>query len=361
MKAKTVKILSALALTAAVTAVNAENPANNDEYSTLVRKFTFDVRPYNLPTWQRPKSNVMIKSENSAGRHNSKCIVLDCSKAIKNSYATYLADIPCQGNTQLKLTGWVNISKDFTANAKMEFEMEFLGADKKEIPGSSKTVYATKDMYNDSWQRLTVTAQAPAGAKTVRLLFAVREATAGSVKIDDIILCAKPEKAVSEIEKAYTVLFHESTFDKVPFNWASWSSAKAGATYHQKVPAGRNNSKCLMIDASKAKPSTALYLNNFACEGGKKFFISVWMKASEEVSSNTEMALDVNYFDSNKKLIKTTNDCTLLFDINNGSWQRLTTETTAPANTASMRVLLRTRNAAPGKVWIDDVEIKTMP
>jgi hypothetical protein len=243
----------------------------------------------------------------------------------------------------------------------MEFELEFFGADKKEIKGSSKTLCVPKDMFNGSWQHMSVTAAAPAGTAQVRILFAVRGATSGIVKLDDVVLTAKPEKAASETEKAYTVLFHESTFDKQPFNWASWHTSNSGSTFNQGVPAGRNNSKCLMIDASKAKRSTALYLRDFPCESGKKFFISAWMKASPEITANTEIALDVNYFDSNKKLIKNANVCCTLHDINNGTWQRLTTETTAPENTASMRVLLRTRNAVPGKVWIDDVQIKTMP
>ena len=357
---KTSTILLTLALAAVIPAVSAQT-AGEEYYSEPVRMHTFDAQPYNFASWQRANSNIVFKPGGDAGRLNSKCLNVDCSNAAGNPYGTYIYNIPCKPGKKLLVTVWCKVSKDFPARATAELNTEFYGADKKMI-ANSKTAAVYPANRDESWQRLVVRTEAPAGTATMRIILPVRGAKAGKVWYDDLSIAAMPENFDPAMEVKYTEVIEDATFDKQPLNWPSWQSANAGVVFSKGEPGGRNDSKCLSMDFAKAKKHlSGVYLKVFPCTVGKKYMFSAWFKASEQVKADAFIAADVVFMDGSKKIFKTKPQAVRLNHLNNGEWQRIVLFFDAPEKAEFMRVHFTTRYAVPGKVWIDDVSVKAMP
>ena len=361
MKKLTGRFLLPLALTAAMPAVMAQS--NGEEYYSIpLKTHTFDSQPYNLDSWQRTKSNISFSHGGTAGRNNSKCLTIDCSKAAGNPYGLYIYNVPCKPGQKVMLAVWCKVSKDFPAQAQAAIQAEFYGANKKlvAVPKPLAAVHSAER--NEAWQRLTIFAETPANATVMRIVLPVRAAKAGKVWFDDLCIAAMPENFDPAIEANYTEVIHEATFDKQPLNWPSWQNAQAGVVFNKSVPEGRSNSKCLTMDFAKANNRfSGVYLNVFPCQAGKKYMFSAWFKVSEQVKADAFIAADVVFMDSSKKIFKTTPQRVQLNTLNHGSWQRIVLFFEAPENAKNMRVHFTARHAVPGKVWLDDITIKAMP
>ena len=361
MKKTTAKFLLPLGLAAIIPTAFAQS--NGEEYySVPLRTFTIDSQPYNLACWQRTQSNIVFKNGGTEGRLGSKCLLVDCSNTQGNAYGTYLSNIPCTPGKKVLIAVWCKVTPDFPAEATAGIEVEFYDASKKQIPTGKAVVTLPADKRNGDWQRLAVTTEAPAGTATMRVCLPVRNATAGKVWFDDLTMSAMPDNFDPAVEAQYTEVIHDATFDKAPVNWPSWQAAGGGVVFSHSNPEGRNNSKCLAMDFSKAKDNfSGVYLNVFPCQPGKKYMFSAWFKASEQIKSSTLISMSAVFMDNSKKIIKTPTQEFYYNAINNGSWQRLVFFFEAPENSSFMRVHFTGRHAVPGKILLDDITVKAMP
>ena len=85
------------------------------------------------------------------------------------------------------------------------------------------------------------------------------------------------------------------------------------------------------------------------------------MKLSADTPPDAIGRISIEYLDSSRKIIKS--DGIKHSDyptVRDGKFHRIAFLSEAPANAAFLKISLESRRAAPGKIWFDNISIKTI-
>ncbi len=138
----------------------------------------------------------------------------------------------------------------------------------------------------------------------------------------------------------------------------SWKYSKE---YSIADKAGINNSKALYVKREKAGKDNGLAWQFIRIEGGKKYQVSVQVKA--EITQKGKYKVGAGFsmtLREDRKIVKTlyANGCC---ESTNGEWKQVKYTFTAPQNVNSLQLFIGLYNGFLGEAWFDDVKIEELP
>lgn len=191
-----------------------------------------------------------------------------------------------------------------------------------------------------TWQKVSATVDAPAGAVTA-LVFLTGSGNPGDhVYLDDMVVGDAPN-----LLDAATAGGEGSAGQ-----WQGWYSANISATTQQAY----KGSGSLLVEVTDPWGWAAQTGNwpGFAATSGNK---RVSFAAKQGSGTISDVTLRVKWYDANQQLIQTD---TLLFNSLNASWQQTSADMTAPAGTASVYLDMYSDSGGAGdSLYIDGIAV----
>ena len=216
--------------------------------------------------------------------------------------------------------------------------------------------------YDNHWKKITVYNTTPfEGNLTLCIGLCVNKTNQGIVRFDDVIVDATPIQ-FSQEEKYNCTILNED-FSQANSIWTYWQSGKdKNISFTPTKNNGINNSPAIMMDFAKDKENNSgIYTKTIPIVNQKNLLLSCQIKLSKTCNFNAIGQLSITYLDKDKKVLNTnTTTSSTLPQSLDGKFHKVAFCSTVPAEAALVKISLIGRKAAPGKIWFDNLEIKTI-
>ena len=331
------------------------------DFSDRVYSANFDPHPKHVSHWQRAKRNAKFLRDKVGGIDYSECLLIDAEGSVSGP-SLYEIRIPVQNQRSFRITVKCRAESSIGSAAKVSVQSYWRTPDGKMLSNTYRVTEFLPKPYDDHWRTVTVYNTTPtAGDLRLCIGLCVTDAPKGQVRFDDLLIDATPVKLPEE--EKYTQTVYSENFETPRSKWASWQSGKnKGIKFLRSAADGVNNSGSLLVDASGDKEQAAgIYLNTIPVKPGAKLLISAQMKLSGDCNRDAIGRIAIDYLDRSRKSIKVKTVKHADYpEVRDGKFRRMAFLSEAPANAAYMKISLASRRAAPGRVWFDDVSVKTV-
>ena len=331
------------------------------DFSDRVYSANFDPHPKHVSHWQRAKRNAKFLRDKVGGTDHSECLLIDAEGSVSGP-SLYEIRIPVQNQRSFRITVKCRAESSIGSAAKVSVQSYWRTPDGKMLSNTYRVTEFLPKPYDDHWRTVTVYNTTPtAGDLRLCIGLTVDNAPRGKVRFDDLVIDATAIKLPDE--EKYTRILYASDFEPLRSRWASWQSGKnKGIRFARTADGGVNNSAALLVDASGDKERSAgIYLNTIPVTPKARLLVSSQIKLSADCSIDTVGRIAIDYLDCNKRPIKVKG---IKYadhpEVRDEKFRKTAFLSEAPANAAFAKISLESRRAAPGKVWFDDVSVKTL-
>jgi len=321
----------------------------------------FDPHPKHVSHWQRAKRNAKFLRDKVGGIDHSECLLIDAEGSVSGP-SIYEIRIPVRHKRQFRITVKCRAESAIGSKAQVWVQTYWRTPGGEMLSNTYRVVENLPKPYDDHWRTVTVYNTTPTtGDLRLCIGLTVIGAEKGKVRFDDLKIDATALKFSGE--ENYTQTVYADDFGSPRSKWSSWQSGKKGLIkLIYSADGGVNSSGALLAD-SKADTERAagIFIKTIPVKGGSKLLASCMMKISADASTDTVGRIGVAYLDSNKKVIAVNMLKHADYPaIRDGKYRRIAFLSQAPAEAAYLKITLASRLAAPGKIWFDDVIIKTI-
>ena len=331
-----------------------------EQYSDIRYNFTFDTPPLSWASWQ---SGTLLQFRRDAeGGRSGAALTIDGRADTQRKLGLYLAQVPCRGGDKMLIGAWIKLSPDAPGEAMGQLSVKFVDENKKDIAVAGAVTSAEYPAARDGkWRQVRFAVQAPEGARAMKLQLTGNRLYPGQVWFDDITVAAVPQAALNSPK--YTRTLNEYTFDSPPLNWANWQSDPGAPLQFRRDDTGGRSGAALLIDGSKAaKRSLGLYVRQIDCPADCPLLFGAWIKVSADAPAGAVGRLKVEFRDANNRKIKISGADTASYPaVRDGQWRFVAVEVRSPADAKTVRISLECDGNLGGKVWFDDITVKTLP
>ena len=337
-----------------------ENAAALD-FSDTVYTANFDPHPQHVSHWQRAKRNAKFLRDKVGGIDYSECLLIDADGSVSGP-SLYEIRIPVRNKRSFRVSVKCRAESAICSAAKVILQSYWRTPNGKMLSNTYRVNETLPTPYDDHWRQITVYNTTPTDEDLLFCIgLCVDGAYKGKVRFDDLVIDATPVKFPDEEKYSQTV--YSSGFETAKSRWASWQSGKnKGIEFIRTADGGVDNTGALLIDSTLDKERAAgVYLNTIPVTPGNKLLIGCQMKLSADSEADSVGRIAVTYLDGNKKNIKASSiDHADYPAVRDGKFRRCAFLSQVPSNATYMKVSLESRRTAPGKVWFDNVTVKTL-
>ena len=338
------------------------NEAAKLNFSDPVYVADFDPEPRHVSHWQRAKRNAKFLRDKTGGINNSECLLIDADGAVFGP-SLYEVRIPVKSKRSFRITVKCRAESDLGDKAVVNIQTYWRTPQGEMLPSTYRVTEILPRPYDDHWRTVTVYTTTPReGDLRLCIGMNVTEANKGKVRFDDLRVDATPELLPEEDK--YTEILLNDTFIRPRDRWAMWQSGKDKALKFDFEKNGVDEkSGSIAIDSADDKSRSAgIYVKDVPCAGKRKVLISSMIKVAENTDRDAVVRISTTLLDGSKKAISGAGYFYADHpEVRDGKWRRVAFIAEVPENAKFIRLSLASRRAAPGKVWFDDVQIKSIP
>ena len=321
----------------------------------------FDPAPRYVSHWQRAKRNAKFLRDKTGGINNSECLLIDTNGSVFGP-SLYEVRIPVKSKRSFRITVKCRAEATLAPKAKVEIQTYWRTPAGEMLDNTYRVTEILPRPYDDHWRTVTVYTTTPRdGDLRLCVGMCVLDTDKGKVRFDDLQIDATEDILPGAADFTETLL--NDTFATPRDRWVSWQSGSGKNIRFGFDSAGFTpGSGALTIDCSQDKEQqSGVYVKDIPCRGKSKVLISTKIRASENTNYDAVLSLQAQFLDSGKKIIAGSGQPYAAHpEVRNGKWRQLALITEVPDKAEFIRLALLVRRAAPGKVWFDDVTVKTL-